>query len=137
MVASSRPSCSHVSTVTPGAAGVQLMAAIQSVHTRRALTGRTDRRAVADLYAGLARLTPTVGVLVAHAAAVLAADGPGPALGLLDALPPDRVAGYQPYWVVRARALAQDHPAAAAARRRALDLTTDPVVRSHLQRDEA
>lgn len=111
----------------------QLMAAIQSVHNRRVVTGSTDRRAVAQLYQGLAHLTPTVGVLVAHAAAVLATDGSAAAMRRLDAVPAERARDYQPYWVVRAAALEElDAEGAAAARLDALRLTRDPATRAHL-----
>lgn len=114
----------------------QLHAAIQSVHNRRALTGRTDWAAVAALYDGLVVLTPTVGAHVARAKARSHSDGYGPALALLDELPADRVAAYQPYWVVRAHVLAGagDTAGAAAAARVALDLTRDAATRRHLGR---
>lgn len=113
----------------------QLMAAIQSVHNRRARTGTTDHRSIAQLYEGLAHLSPSVGVLVARAAAVLADNRPEQALTLLDALPDDRIRGYQPYWVVRAAVLdALADPRADDARASALRLTADPAVKSHLLR---
>lgn len=111
----------------------QLMAAVQSVHNRRARTGTTDHRAVAQLYEGLAHLSPTIGVLVARAAAVLADGRPEQALALLDALPEGRTSTYQPYWVARAAVLdALADPAASEARTTALRLTRDPAVRTHL-----
>jgi len=114
----------------------QLMAAIASVHNRRALTGRTDWPAVARLYEGLVALAPSVGAHVAQAAAVRHVDGARAALALLDALPEEVVRNYQPAWVLRAHCL-QDLGAAedaTAAGRRAVGLTEDPAVRSHLQR---
>ena len=112
----------------------QLHAAIQSVHNRRAVTGRTDWVAVAALYDGLVAFTPTVGAHVARATALAHADGPAAGLAALDELPADRVAAYQPYWVARAHCLAGtgDAPAAAGAARIALGLTTDPATRRHL-----
>jgi len=116
----------------------QLMAAIQSVHNRRAVTGTTDHHAVALLYAGLAHLTPTTGVLVARAAATLADGRPEQALRLLEDVPPDRVSRYQPYWVTRGAVLAASgRPGAAEARATALLLTTDPALRDHLLRDRS
>lgn len=115
----------------------QLMAAIQSVHNRRALTGKTDHRTIAQLYEGLAYLSPTLGAMVARAAAVLADDRAEQALTLLDALPEERRRTYQPYWVARAAVLdALADPRAAEARRTALHLTTDPAVTTHLLRAE-
>jgi len=113
----------------------QLMAAIASVHNRRALTGRTDWPAVARLYEGLVALAPSVGAHVAQAAAVRHVDGPRVALALLDALPDTAVRDYQPAWVLRAHCLQEldDTAAAAASGRRAVGLTEDPAVRRHLQ----
>ncbi|MBF8286829.1 MAG: polymerase subunit sigma-70, partial [Dehalococcoidia bacterium] len=48
----------------------QLEAAIQSVHTQRAVTGHTDWEAIALLYEGLIRLAPTIGAQVGSAAAL-------------------------------------------------------------------
>lgn len=113
----------------------QLMAAIASVHNRRALSGRTDWAAVARLYEGLVALAPSVGAHVAQAAAVRHVDGPRVALALLDALPDSVIRDYQPAWVLRAYCLQEldDTAAAAAAGRRAVGLTEDPAVRRHLQ----
>ncbi len=113
----------------------QLMAAIQSVHNRRAATRTTDHRAIAQLYEGLAHLSPTVGVLVARAAAALADDRADQALALLDTLPEERTRSYQPYWVARAAVLdALADPRADAARANALRLTADPAVATYLRR---
>ncbi|MFM9878553.1 MAG: hypothetical protein ACKVOG_12015 [Rhodoglobus sp.] len=56
------------------------------------------------------------------------------ALTLLDDLPTEAVAEYQPYWVCRARVLRAfgDTAGADAARYRAVGLTTNPAVRSYL-----
>lgn len=53
----------HLATALPlGDVGpYQLMAAIQSVHNRRAVTGRTDTDAVVALYEGLVALAPSTG----------------------------------------------------------------------------
>jgi RNA polymerase sigma-70 factor (ECF subfamily) len=113
----------------------QLMAAVQSVHNRRAVTGTTDHRAVAQLYEGLVRLTPTVGAHVARAAAWLAAGDHTRALAVLDALPGSRTTGYQPYWATRAAVLdALGDRGAGVARERAIALAVDPAVRAHLSR---
>ena len=112
----------------------QCMAAIQAVHAARAATGRTDAAALDLLYEALARFSPTIGVLVARAAACAEARGPAAGLALLDALPPERVAAYQPYWAARASLLTRlgaDVPAQAAYRT-AIRLTADPAVRAYL-----
>lgn len=112
----------------------QLHAAIQSVHNRRAVTGKTDWPVIATLYAGLVRLTPSVGAQVARAAAVMQCDDPVAALAMLDELDAERVTGYQPYWVVRAHCLHRTGDAIGAERAGgiALGLTEDPALRQHL-----
>lgn len=126
----------HLSLALPlGEVGpYQLMAAIQSVHNRRAETGVTDHPAVAALYEGLVRLSPSTGVRIAHAAAVCAGGDPVRSLGLLDALPEHRVADHQPYWVVRSTVLHRlgRDAEATTTRARAMTLTTDHAVRTHL-----
>lgn len=84
----------------------QLEAAIQSVHAARAVTGRTDWRALAQLYTGLVKIHPTIGSAVSQAAAVAHDVGPQQGLALLDKIEPDAVATYQPAHAVRAHCLA-------------------------------
>lgn len=48
----------------------QTEAAIQSVHTERAHSGRTDWHAVVSFYEGLVRLVPMYGARIGHAAAI-------------------------------------------------------------------
>lgn len=112
----------------------QLQAAIQSVHNRRALTGTTDWPTIAALYDGLVGLSPTLGALVARAAANVEFAGAERAIELLDDMPERAVASYQPYWVTRAHALSRSgrRTEARAAAGRAIGLTTDPAVRAHL-----
>ncbi len=111
----------------------QLEAAIQSVHAQRAVTGRTNWAAIALLYDGLIACAPSVGALVARAAALGRAAGPRAGLSALDSLVPDVVRDYQPYWVVRAHLLHQVSAAdAVASLDRAVGLTADPAVRDYL-----
>lgn len=112
----------------------QLHAAIQSVHNRRILTGATDWRSIARLYDGLVELQPSIGALVARAAAHGEAENPAAGLALLDAIDESLVATYQPYWVTRAHLLVGtgDRAAAREAATRAIGLTTDDAVRRHL-----
>lgn len=110
----------------------QLHAAIQSVHNRRAITGVTDWAEICTLYDRLVALTPSIGAHVARAAAHMQAGQPAAALAILDALDPDRVAGYQPYWVVRAHCLHHTGADPTRATRLALGLTDDPARRLHL-----
>jgi RNA polymerase sigma-70 factor (ECF subfamily) len=83
----------------------QLEAAIQSVHARRAVTGRTDWEAIALLYEGLIRLAPTIGGRVGHAAALAEARDAEAGLEALGAIPPDAIDAYQPYWALNAHLL--------------------------------
>lgn len=113
----------------------QLEAAIQSVHTRRAIFGgETDWEEIALLYEGLVRLAPTTGAIVGRAAAVAKARGPDAGLQLLRAIPEDTVATYQPYWAQLADLLAQLSRSAdaRAAYERAIGLCEDNAVRAFL-----
>ncbi|HLI19180.1 MAG TPA: DUF6596 domain-containing protein [Rhodanobacteraceae bacterium] len=83
----------------------QLEAAIQSVHAKRARTGATDWDSIALLYEGLVRIAPTVGALVGRAAAVAQARDPQAGWSLLQRIPADAVADYQPYWALAAHLL--------------------------------
>jgi len=113
----------------------QLEAAIQSAHAQRRLTGETPWPAIALLYRALAAVAPSIGAQVAHAAAEAECRGPDAGLALLDAVAPERVADYQPYWAVRAHLAAQAGRADAAdAYRRAAGLAEDPAIRRFLQR---
>ena len=108
----------------------QTEAAIQSVHVQRGVTGRTNGAALATLYDLLAVQAPSIGVLVARAAA----HGGDAGLAQLDAIEADRSRSYQPWWAVRARLLRQAGRAAEAdaAYERASGLSQDPAVRSWL-----
>ena len=113
----------------------QLEAAIQSVHAQRAGTGRTDWEAIALLYEGLIRLAPTIGAQVGAAAALAEAKGDDAGLAALEAIPPDAVSAYQPYWALRAHLLKRlGRPAEASeAYARAIGLSEDPAVRQFLR----
>lgn len=112
----------------------QLEAAIQSAHAQRQRTGETPWVAIASLYRALVEMVPSVGARVAQAAAEAECHGPAAGLALLDAVDAARIAGYQPYWAVRAHLLAAAGDAAAAdAYRRAMGLTEDPAIRRFLQ----
>lgn len=115
----------------------QLMGAIQSVHNLRAVTGNTNWVAIAELYDGLIDMSPTIGAHVARAKAASHTQGPLAALAFLDELPAERVASYQPYWVVRAWCLreASDQDTAAAAASQAIGLTSDLSTKRHLYRE--
>jgi RNA polymerase sigma-70 factor (ECF subfamily) len=97
-------------------------------HTDRARTGTTDWTALRTLYDALHLVAPTMGVQVARAAVVARLDGP--AAGLADS-----ASAFQAFWATRAHLLAEagDLTAARAAFDRAIELTSDPAVRSYLQ----
>lgn len=136
----SRPMIEEAEEVLAGAARLkaagrfQLEAAIQSVHAQRVRTGETDWEAVTLLYKGLLRHAPTIGARVAHAAALGEARDAEAGLAALDAIPPDEVATYQPYWALRGHVLKALGRAAEAgeAYERAIGLSEDPAVRAFL-----
>jgi len=112
----------------------QLEAAIQSVHAERARSGRTEWGAIMLFYEQLIRISPTLGTRTGHAAAVAEARGPEAGLAVLDAIDPESVSGYQPYWAVRAHLLQRlaKTSEAADAFDRAIGLAEDPAVRQFL-----
>lgn len=114
----------------------QLEAAIQAVHASRAWTGRTDWEAIALLYEGLVRLAPTVGALIGRAAASAEARDAQTGWALLQAIPVEAVASYQPYWALAAHLLKRLGRAeqAADAYSRAIALCEDPAMRDFLAR---
>jgi RNA polymerase sigma-70 factor, ECF subfamily len=113
----------------------QCEAAIQSVHVQTPITGRTNHEALATLYDLLATRFPSVGVIVAQAAALVEAGDAERGLAVLAPLSLTEIGSYQPYWVTLARAktAAGDAPAARQAMARAIGLTEDPAVRSYLE----
>jgi RNA polymerase sigma-70 factor (ECF subfamily) len=110
----------------------QLEAAIQSVHAQRARTGHTDWEAIALLYEGLVRLAPTIGARVGQAAAIAEARGATAGWALLEAIPAEAVASYQPYWALAAHLLRRLGQPASAAYERAIGLCEDPAMRAFL-----
>lgn len=112
----------------------QCEAAIQSVHCQRAFTGVTNWTALRQLYDMLAGHSPALGVLVSRAAVTAEAGDAATALAQLQALPPERVEFYQPYWAAHARVLSllgrtQD---ADDSLRHAIALAPEPAVKSFL-----
>jgi len=112
----------------------QLEAAIQSVHAERARSGRTEWVAITLFYEQLIRISPTLGTRTGYAAAVGEARGPEAGLAVVDAIDPDDVSAYQPYWAVRAHLLQRlgKTSEAADAFDRAIGLAEDPAVRQFL-----
>lgn len=122
---------------TMGALGrCQLEAAVQSAHTTRRLTGRTDWIAIRQLYDALSIIAGSAVVTINRAVAVAETDGAQAGLAALDELGDDRrLADYQPYWAARAGLLARLGRSAEAAEAydRAIGLERDPAVRRFLQ----
>lgn len=109
-------------------------AAIQSVHVQRAVTGQPGPEILLALYDLLLLHAPGLGGMVGRAAVLLEAGRAAEALAALEAIPAERVARYQPWWVTRARCLAAlgRQGEADAALSTALDLTRDASVRAFL-----
>jgi predicted RNA polymerase sigma factor len=117
----------------------QLEAAIQSVHTERSQSGRTNWTAIVAFYQQLIRISPTLGRLTGYAAALAEATGPQAGIAVLDGLEPEAVSCYQPYWAVRAHLLQWQGKTSEAleAYDRAIGLAEDPAVRRFLLRKRA
>ncbi len=121
--------CGHV-----GRFGLE--AAIQLLHMAGIRTGSTDWPMLLRLHDDLEAIAPSLGGSVSRAAVLAEVDGPEAGLSALDALDADskRLSAFQPAWVLRAHLLTRvgRTEEAPAARRRALDLTTDPAERAYL-----
>ncbi len=113
----------------------QLEAAIQSVHCHRAPNAAPDWPAIAQLYAGLLQLAPTVGAAVGQAAAMGHAVGPEQGLAALDRIDSALQERFQPAWATRAHLLHMlgHREQAERAYGRAIALCTEPIVRRYLQ----
>jgi RNA polymerase sigma-70 factor, ECF subfamily len=115
----------------------QVQAAIAALHVQAPTPEDTDWAQIADLYAALARLTPSPVVEVNRAVAVGFAQGPEAGLAVLAPLAAEDVlAGYQPLHAARAELLRRvgDAAGAAAAYRRAIELSANAVERAELER---
>lgn len=110
----------------------QTEAAIQSLHVHQHIKGERFKGQLVHLYDLLAQHSPTVGVLVARAAAYAEEGDPDAGLALLDEI--EGAAEYQPWWAARARCywLAGEELSAREAAKRAAGLTNDPAVRDYL-----
>jgi RNA polymerase sigma-70 factor, ECF subfamily len=114
----------------------QYEAAIQSAHCARGVTGVVDLVALRKLHRAVLRVAPSLGAAVAAAAVDAEIDGPEAGLHGLDAIADPAVERFQPFWTTRAHLLAwAGRPTeAAAAFRRAVDLTADAGVAEYLLR---
>lgn len=113
----------------------QLEAAIQAVHAARSVTGKTDWRALSQLYHGLMHAYPSIGAAVGRAAVVAEDAGPSEGLKMLQLIAYDGLESYQPFHAVRAQCLAELGRVAEAAEAyaRAVSLCTDQPSRRWLE----
>jgi RNA polymerase sigma-70 factor, ECF subfamily len=114
----------------------QTEAAIQSVHVQRPFFGATNYEALRQLYALLVSKHPSLGAFIGYAGVLLKLRDAEGALGILDELPADRIATYQPYWVLRAHVMAalRRKDDARKDADRAIGLTEDPALREYLRK---
>jgi RNA polymerase sigma-70 factor (ECF subfamily) len=115
----------------------QLQAAITALHVQAADPGAAEWTQIAALYGALAEFDPSPVVEVNRAAAVAFATHPQAGLDLLEPLLADpALAGYQPLAATHAELLRRrgDVGGAAAAYRRAIELTENRVERNELMR---
>jgi RNA polymerase sigma-70 factor (ECF subfamily) len=99
------------------------------------MTSSVNFDALRTLYLLLAAHYPSVGVLVARAAVEVEASDPTAALRILDRVPAERAASYQPYWATRAHAYAGLGRVDEAVRavQTAIGLTENDQVRAFLR----
>jgi predicted RNA polymerase sigma factor len=115
----------------------QLEAALQSAHVHRCRTGTENWTLVVQLYDALFALVGSPVVAINRALAIAEVHG---ATAALDAMPDlavdQRLAQYQPYWVVRAELLFRTgaHAEARHAYQIAISLERDPAVCRFLER---
>jgi RNA polymerase sigma-70 factor, ECF subfamily len=115
----------------------QLQAAIAALHVDAGTPAESDWPQIATLYETLAALSPSPVVELNRAVAVGFAHGPAAGLSLLEPLCSDSaLARYQPLHAARAELLrrAGDRSGAEAAYGRAIELSSNTVERSELER---
>ena len=121
---------------TCGAIGrFQLEAAIQSAHIHQALTEVSNDGSIALMYEALLRFSPTVGVMVNHAAAVAESQGAATGLMWLNRIPASAIETYQPFWALSGHLQSRlKQPAEAiVAYRQAILLCQEEPIRAFLE----
>lgn len=112
----------------------QTEAAIQSVHMETAQGQPPNAAALVALYDLLAERRPSIGALVGRALAHAALHTPSDGLRLLEDIPADHVAAYQPFWAARLHLLRQVNDAGVdVCLETTLTLTTDEAARAYLK----
>ena len=108
----------------------QLEAAIQSVHCNRIHSGITDWKALAQLYEGLQKLSPTIGGAVGRAAVMGEAYGAEVGIACLDQIEHKAQISFQPAWATRAHLLSRlgQKSEAIKAYNKAISLSSDRFV---------
>jgi RNA polymerase sigma-70 factor (ECF subfamily) len=111
-----------------------VQAAIAAEHARAATPEQTDWARIARLYLWLAEFDPSPVVELNRSVAVAEASGPEAGLAILAGI--EGIDDYQPLHVVRADLLRRigDQTGAASAYTRAIELSSNPVQRSFLER---
>jgi RNA polymerase sigma-70 factor (ECF subfamily) len=113
----------------------QLEAAVQGVHAARRILGRTDWRAIVQLYDALALMSASPVVAINRAVALAEIEGARAGLAALATVQDaPGIADYQPYWAALAglSAKAGDAAGAVEAYDRAVGLASDDAVRRFL-----
>lgn len=111
----------------------QTEAAIQSVHMQTKAGEASNPSALAALYDLLAARRPSVGALIGRALAHASLNDATVGLQLLDEIPSELAASYQPYWAARLHlAKKAADPSAPDLLQTTLSLTTDPAARDYL-----
>ncbi len=125
------------SASTHGTTGrFQLEAAVHAVHADRRRTGRTDWRAILQLYEGLLSMAPTYGLIVARAYAISQYVSLSAGLAALSPLSDEEIEGFAPALLLRAH-LHEQHEARRAAAsdyERAALLLPEGQEKQHAQR---
>jgi RNA polymerase sigma-70 factor, ECF subfamily len=111
----------------------QVEAAIQSLHVQRAITQQKNHEMMLGLYGWLAQLAPTLGVIVARAAAHLDAGQAETALTILESVR-EKGQSYQPWWACLAHAQRSlgDRQAATASFQQAASMSNHEATRAYL-----
>ena len=115
----------------------QIEAAIQAAHMQSVMDGYVRWPEIANLYAQLIQLEPTIGARIGYAvAAANAGNNPAVGLKILDSVERQKVVSHQPWWAARAHllAIAGSKEEASAAYSRAITLTSDESIRTWLKR---